>query len=142
MVAVVHRFTAKFFVSKIAGLVLLQPARGELPARLFRFNVCTVAIRSSLPLNKEGTSSGGRQRASQLIEERNKCCHLVTFCTEFLQTQAGVLPNGSQTCWGGVGTGADANGRVPGVLRAAMGLCRARSEDPLSRSQLLLLGKP
>lgn len=35
MITVVRCFTAKFLFSKIAGLVLLQPARDELPARLF-----------------------------------------------------------------------------------------------------------
>jgi len=43
---------------------------------------------------------------------------------------------------GGVEAGADANRRVPRVLRAAMGLCRAGPEDALPRSQLLLPGKP
>lgn len=44
--------------------------------------------------------------------------------------------------WHGVEMGADASRQVPGVLRAAMGLCRAGSEDALPRSQLLLPEKP
>ena len=93
-------------------------------------------------MNKESTCSGGRRATCQLIQERKKCRDLGTFYAELLQTQAGVLPNGSQTGWGGVEMGADANRQVPGVLRAATGLCRAGSEDALPRSQLLLPGKP
>lgn len=95
-----------------------------------------------MPLNKEDTCSGGRHGTSQLIQEHKKCCDLITFYAELLQTQAGVLPNGSQTWWCWVEMGADANRQVPGVLQAAVGLCRAGSEDALPRSQLLLPGKP
>jgi len=103
MRTVVRYFTAKFLFSRIAGLLLLQPAREELPAGLFRLNVCPVAIWSSLPLGKEGTCSGGRCGASQLIQEQKQRRGLVAVCAELLQAQAGVVLNGSRTWWGGSG---------------------------------------